>query len=155
MHVCAKILHQPRTSVWNGMLIILIVWYERSYCNKNNTDDNYDSCGSPLFFQEILSLFFWSSTRGHDIKHLIFSEFGIYRLDLSMVGEVNVNGFHSNTSIEWTVVIAMSISSILVSFMIFTLFYEKPWSSHGTHSHTIAGKVERCKFWSGESRWNE
>lgn len=49
--MCAKILHQQTFNIkmkimkWRAHQIDGL-GYERSYSNKNNTDDNYDSCAS-------------------------------------------------------------------------------------------------------------
>lgn len=70
--------------------------------------------------------------RGHDITHLIFSEFKFYRLDLLWLwGQFN-RFLPYNCMVDRG---RLSISSILKLFIIFILFYEKPWSSH-MHKHT-------------------
>lgn len=141
--MCAKFLHQQRASVWNGMLIILMVWYERSCYNKSNTDDNYDLC--ELLFLEILFFFWWNFTRGHDIKHLMFSEFKFYRLDLLMLWG-QFKWFSLHIYMEWTMVV-LSISSILKSFIIFNLFYEKPWSSRAHPCARWKSRTMQIRSW--------
>lgn len=90
-------------------------------------------------FLEMLTQFFGNFTRGHDITHLIFSEFKFYRLDLLWLwGQFN-RFLPYNCMVDRG---RLSISSILESFIIFILFYEKPWSSHmQKHTHIRDARV--------------
>lgn len=126
-----------------------VFWYGRSYYNKNTADDNFDPC--EVFFRNSfsLSLFAQFHPRPWHYTPHIQRILKFYRLDMLMLCEVNFNDFYhtQHACIQWTVDVCRFHRYSNQFFSLFTLF----WESVIINTYTHTEKVERCKFWTGDS----